>query len=89
MNINTKLSNTLKQLRKSKGLTQEKLAEVSDIDYKYLQKLEGSNPSSPTLFVLEKLSRDLVITLIELIAYIEENKKTAIFLLVYVSLLQV
>ncbi len=89
MNINTKLSNTLKHLRKSKGLTQEKLAEMSDIDYKYLQKLESSNPSSPTLFVLEKLSRDLVITLIELIAYIEENKKTAIFLLVYVSLLQV
>ncbi len=89
MNINTKLSNTLKQLRKNKGLTQEKLAEMSDIDYKYLQKLESSNPSSPTLFVLEKLSRGLVITLIELIAYIEENKKTAIFLLVYVSLLQV
>lgn len=89
MNINTKLSNTLKQLRKSKGLTQEKLAEVSDIDYKYLQKLESSNPSSPTLSVLEKLSRGLGITLTELIAYIEENKKTVIFLLVYVSLLQV
>lgn len=75
MNINTKFSNTLKQLRKSKGLTQEKLAEVSDIDYKYLQKLESSNPSSPTLSVLEKLSRGLGITLTELISHIEESKK--------------
>ena len=75
MNINTKFSNTLKQLRKSKGLTQEKLAEMSDIDYKYLQKLESSNPSSPTLSVLEKLSHGLGITLTELISYIEEGKK--------------
>lgn len=75
MNINTKFSNTLKQLRKSKGLTQEKLAEVSDIDYKYLQKLESSNPSSPTLFVLEKLSRGLGITLTEFIKFIEEGRE--------------
>lgn len=75
MNINTKFSNTLKQLRKSKGLTQEKLAEMSDIDYKYLQKLESKNPSSPTLFVLEKLSHGLGITLTELITFIEEGRK--------------
>lgn len=75
MNINTKFSNTLKQLRKSKGLTQEKLAEMSDIDYKYLQKLESSNPSSPTLSVLEKLSRGLGITLTEFITFIEEGRE--------------
>lgn len=75
MNINTKFSNTLKQLRKSKGLTQEKLAEVSDIDYKYLQKLESKNPSSPTLSVLEKLSHGLGIILTELIRFIEEGRK--------------
>ena len=75
MNINTKFSNTLKQLRKSKGLTQEKLAEVSDIDYKYLQKLESKNPSSPTLSVLKKLSHGLGITLTEFIKFIEEGRK--------------
>lgn len=75
MNINTKFSNTLKQLRKNKGLTQEKLAEMSDIDYKYLQKLESSNPSSPTLSVLEKLSHGLGITLTEFITFIEEGRK--------------
>lgn len=75
MNINTKFSNTLKQLRKNKGLTQEKLAEMSDIDYKYLQKLESSNPSSPTLSVLEKLSSGLGITLTEFIKFIEEGRE--------------
>ena len=47
MDINNKFSKALKSIRKSKGLTQEQLAERSDIDYKYLQKLEGKNPSSP------------------------------------------
>lgn len=75
MDINIKFSEALKNLRKSKGLTQEKLAEMSDIDYKYLQKLESKNPSSPTLSVLEKLSRGLGITLTELITYIENGRK--------------
>lgn len=75
MDINNKFSKALKSIRKSKGLTQEQLAERSDIDYKYLQKLEGKNPSSPTLSVLEKLSRGLEISLSELIKNIEDNKK--------------
>lgn len=75
MDINNIFAKRLRELRKSKGLTQEKLAEVSDIDYKYLQKLESSNPSSPTLFVLEKLSRGLGITLTEFIKFIEEGRE--------------
>ena len=75
MDINNIFATRLRELRKSKGLTQEQLAERSDIDYKYLQKLEGKNPSSPTLSVLEKLSRGLEISLSELIKNIEDNKK--------------
>lgn len=75
MDINNIFAERLRELRKSKGLTQEKLAEVSDIDYKYLQKLESKNPSSPTLSVLEKLSRGLGITLTEFITFIEEGRK--------------
>lgn len=75
MDINNIFAKRLRELRKSKGLTQEKLAEVSDIDYKYLQKLESSNPSSPTLSVLEKLSRGLGITLTEFITFIEEGRE--------------
>ena len=75
MDINNIFAERLRELRKSKGLTQEKLAEMSDIDYKYLQKLESSNPSSPTLSVLEKLSRGLGITLTEFIKFIEEGRE--------------
>ncbi len=75
MDINNIFAERLRELRKSKGLTQEKLAEVSDIDYKYLQKLESSNPSSPTLSVLEKLSHGLGITLTEFIKFIEEGRE--------------
>lgn len=75
MNVNKLFASALKKLRKSKGLTQEKLAEMSDIDYKYLQKLESKNPSSPTLSVLEKLSHGLGITLTEFIRCIEEGRK--------------
>ena len=75
MDINNIFFFFFRELRKSKGLTQEKLAEVSDIDYKYLQKLESKNPSSPTLSVLEKLSHGLGITLTEFITFIEEGRK--------------
>lgn len=75
MDINNIFAKRLRELRKSKGLTQEKLAEMSDIDYKYLQKLESNNPSSPTLSVLEKLSRGLGITLTEFIKFIEEGRE--------------
>ncbi len=50
---NTKvlLAKRLKQLRKSKGLTQEKLAELIGRDTKHISKLElaGSYPSIETL----------------------------------------
>ena len=74
MDINIKFSKTLKLIRKSKGYTQEQLAERSGIDYKYLQKLESKNPSSPTLQVLEKLSLGLGVSLQEFIREIEEQK---------------
>lgn len=74
MDINIKFSKTLKLIRKSKGLTQEQLAERSGIDYKYLQKLESKNPSSPTLQVLEKLAFGLGISLQEFIKELEEQK---------------
>ncbi len=72
ININIKFSKTLRVLRKQKGLTQEKLAEMSDIDYKYLQKLESKTPSSPTLNVLEKIATALNMPLSEFIKHMEE-----------------
>ena len=68
--INLTFAQTLKSLRTSHKLTQEELAHLSGIDYKYLQKLEGSKPSSPTLETLEKLSKGLNISLVELVSSI-------------------
>lgn len=69
--ITLDFSNTLKKLRIEKNLTQEELAQRSGVDYKYLQKLEGQNPSSPTLSTLEKLANGLQIPLVELIQSIQ------------------
>ncbi len=72
--ITTNFSKALKKLRSQKSMTQEELAQLSGVDYKYLQKLEGQNPSSPTLSTLNKLSKGLNMPLIELIAAIDNEK---------------
>lgn len=69
--ITLDFSNALKKLRTEKNLTQEELAQRSGVDYKYLQKLEGQNPSSPTLSTLNKLANGLQIPLVELIQSIQ------------------
>lgn len=69
--ITLNFSKTLKKLRTEKGMTQEELAQLSGVDYKYLQKLEGQTPSSPTISTLDKLSKGLNISLIDLIKSID------------------
>ncbi|MDD5269769.1 MAG: helix-turn-helix transcriptional regulator [Candidatus Omnitrophica bacterium] len=56
-NINIRFGKRLRELRKKKKLTQEGLAQASGLDYKYIQRLEGKKPSSPTLNSLEKLAK--------------------------------
>ena len=63
----------LRRLRTEKNLTQEELAQRAGVDYKYLQKLEGQNPSSPTLSTLEKLANGLNIPLVELIQSLQAH----------------
>lgn len=69
--ITLNFSKVLKKLRTEKGMTQEELAQVSGVDYKYLQKLEGQNPSSPTLSTLDKLSKGLGIPLADLVVSVD------------------
>jgi transcriptional regulator with XRE-family HTH domain len=69
VSINLKFGKRLRKFRKESGLTQIELAEKSGVDYKYLQKLEGKNPSSPTLETLEKLARGLKVTIGELVEF--------------------
>ena len=71
--VDLRFANALKKLRKAKGLTQEALAQRAGVDYKYLQKLEGGNPSSPTLATMEKLANGLEVTLVELVSRLESS----------------
>lgn len=72
--INFTFAKALKNLRTGRNLTQEELANLAGIDYKYLQKLEGNNPSSPTLATMEKLSKGLGISLVELVSNVVNKK---------------
>ena len=56
MSTEEKLAKHIKLLRKERNLTQNALAELADIEYKYLQALENlKNTHSPTLRTLEKI----------------------------------
>ena len=69
--ITQEFGRTLRRLRAERQLTQEELAQRAGVDYKYLQKLEGQNPSSPTLSTLEKLAKGLGVSLSELVTSVD------------------
>jgi len=68
-NINSGFGKHLKDLRRKKKITQEELAELADLEYKYIQRLEGKKPSSPTLNTLEKLARAFNISISKLVDF--------------------
>ncbi len=68
-NINIRFGKHLRELRKRRKLTQEGLSETSGLDYKYIQRLEGKNPSSPTLNSLEKLAKAFHVSISELVKF--------------------
>lgn len=68
-NINIRFGKRLKSLRKEKKLTQEDLADLAGLEYKYIQRLEGKKPSSPTLNTLEKLAKAFNITISKLLNF--------------------
>ena len=55
--IQNKLAKRIKELRKTNGLTQNKLSELSGIDYKHIQLLESKNPPKAKIDTIEKLAK--------------------------------
>jgi len=68
-NINIEFGKHLKKLRSKKKLTQEELASLADLEYKYIQRLESKKPSSPTLNTLEKLAKAFNTTVSKLLNF--------------------
>jgi transcriptional regulator with XRE-family HTH domain len=67
--IRIKLSKRLRQLRKKKNFSQERLAEVADIEYKHIQRLESKRPCDVKLSTLEKLAKGFSIPLSQLLNF--------------------
>lgn len=57
--IKIKLGKRIKELRTKRKITQEELAGAAEIDYKYLQTIEGKNPPNVKIETLEKIAKAL------------------------------
>lgn len=68
-NIRLRIGKRIRELRKKCGYTQEKLSEVAEIDYKYLQRLEGKNPPALKVDTIEKLAKALKVKPAELLRF--------------------
>ena len=67
--IRLKLGSRIRDLRKKRGFTQDKLSEIADIDYKYIQKIEGKNPPALKIDTIEKLAKALKVKPAELLTF--------------------
>ena len=72
MNDRQLLGKRIKSLRRSQGLTQERLAEIIDVNTNYLAVIERGE-ANPTLALLERLSAGLEVPLSELFQYRREE----------------
>lgn len=66
-NIKVSYAARLRKLRKEYGYTQQKLAELSDIEYKHVQRLESKKPCDVKLTTLEKIAKAFNITISKLL----------------------
>jgi len=57
--IRLKLGKKIRELREKYNYTQEELSELADIDYKYIQKIEGKKPPALKIDTIEKLAKAL------------------------------
>ena len=65
--IQVQIGKKIRELRTKLGMTQEGLAEITGIDYKYIQRIEGKNPPNLKVETIEKLAKGLKTTPAELL----------------------
>jgi len=64
-----KLAKQIRRLRQRFDYTQDRLAEIAGIDYKYVQRIEGKSPPAVRIDTLEKLAKAFRMTLSELLKF--------------------
>lgn len=67
MSNNQNLAKNIERLRKSKGLSQEKLARLANVANNTLIKMESGENQNPTLDTLKKVAKALEVSVDELI----------------------
>lgn len=71
------LGKKLREIRQKLGYTQEKLADLVEIDYKYIQRIEGKNPPNIRVETIARLAKALKTTPSKLLDFQEgsQNKQ--------------
>jgi len=64
---NIELGREIKTLRRKRGITQERLAELIETSYKYVQRIEGKNPPDVRLSTIVRLAKALKVKPAELL----------------------
>lgn len=62
------ITKNLRKLRETKGLSQEKLARLSDVANNTIVKIEAGKNQNPTLETLQKIAKALDVSIDELTA---------------------
>jgi transcriptional regulator with XRE-family HTH domain len=66
--IRIKFAENLRRYRSLRKLTQQRLAELADIEYKYIQRLEGKKPPAIKIDTIAKLAKAFKISPSKLLA---------------------
>ena len=72
MNLNMAVAETIKALRKQKGVSQEKLADAIDSHQVYISEIEKGK-KIPSLTILYNIAASFDMSLTELVSKIEEK----------------
>lgn len=67
--IGIELGRKIKEFRRKRGITQEKLAELAETSYKYIQRIEGKTPPDVRLTTIVKLAKALKVKPAELLKF--------------------
>jgi transcriptional regulator with XRE-family HTH domain len=68
-NIRLQIGNKMRELRKRRGITQERLSELAEIDYKYIQRLEGKHPPALKVDTIVRLAKALKVSPADLLKF--------------------